>query len=287
MTTSETTRLRALLEAAALPACEAHYDGAMGEWSVHGADGERVADVRWHGVEPWPGDGPVTEARAKLCAALPTVLPGLLDEADRLRAELRDARADLAALTALRPRDPRRTGHRCACCGREGAPDEDGLCPWCDGDIAREQELETLRARLHRARDVVEQIPMYLGATWWGQQLRAAMCEEATAAGYAGGDHWDEGDGTKRGEEMLALVVATARREGAEARLREEIARARADERAACALIADAAKVQREERLAALAAEGLSQHDPARLCLVVAISDAESIAAKIRGRGEP
>ena len=29
------------------------------------------------------------------------------------------------------------------------------------------------------ARDVVEQIPMYLGATWWGQQLRAAMCEEA------------------------------------------------------------------------------------------------------------
>ena len=87
--------------------------------------------------------------------------------------------AQLGALTALRPRDPRRTGHRCACCGREGAPDEDGLCPWCDGDIAREQELETLRARLHRARDVVEQIPMYLGATGWGQQLRAAMCEEA------------------------------------------------------------------------------------------------------------
>lgn len=134
-------------------------------------DGHQCAVGNYHG---WGTTPPAAIAAVVGVHGWPVA--EILAPGEPTRAELV---AQLAALTALRPRDPRRTGHRCACCGREGAPDEDGLCPWCDGDIAREQELETLRARLHRARDVVEQIPMYLGATWWGQQLRAAMCEEA------------------------------------------------------------------------------------------------------------
>lgn len=76
--------------------------------------------------------------------------------------------------------------------------------------------------------------------------------------------------------------------EMSEERLAEIEARANAaveGEREACAAVADAVKTEREERLAALTAEGISAHDPARLALVVAIMDAETIAAKIRARG--
>jgi hypothetical protein len=56
----------------------------------------------------------------------------------------------LGALQALRPRDPHRTEVKCACCGREGAPFEDGLCSWCNGatgvEMKRDEAMRVLRA---------------------------------------------------------------------------------------------------------------------------------------------
>jgi hypothetical protein len=53
----------------------------------------------------------------------------------------------LDAAESLRPRDPHRTGHRCACCGREGAPEADALCPWCSEGRAAERERDDARAQ--------------------------------------------------------------------------------------------------------------------------------------------
>lgn len=62
-------------------------------------------------------------------------------------------------------------------------------------------------------------------------------------------------------------------------------ARAVAEEREACAEIARAAREPREARLRRLEREGIDTHDPARLALIVAITDAERIEAEIRARG--
>lgn len=62
-------------------------------------------------------------------------------------------------------------------------------------------------------------------------------------------------------------------------------AEAIAAEREACARVCEAKAAERGERLRALESEGISPHDPARLSLVVAITDAELCAEKIRARG--
>jgi hypothetical protein len=58
----------------------------------------------------------------------------------------------LDAAESLRPRDPHRTGHRCACCGREGAPEADALCPWCSEGRAAERERDDARAEVETLR---------------------------------------------------------------------------------------------------------------------------------------
>jgi hypothetical protein len=62
-------------------------------------------------------------------------------------------------------------------------------------------------------------------------------------------------------------------------------AEAVAAERERCARLCDEVARERGERLRALESEGISPHDPARLALVVAITDAERCAAKIRAGG--
>lgn len=92
----ETTRLRAMLERAALPACEAECMGHGKLWCVTTRDAvvanhrAFVADIVWAAPEPM-GSGVVTEARARLFAAIPTALPGLLDAAERAEREHREA----------------------------------------------------------------------------------------------------------------------------------------------------------------------------------------------------
>ncbi len=95
MDESETTRLRALLERAALPACEARLCEAeplpwpawyvMPTTATISRDGERIAEVMWDGPGLWSNDATATvaAARARLFAAIPTALPGLLDAAER------------------------------------------------------------------------------------------------------------------------------------------------------------------------------------------------------------
>ena len=88
MDESETTRLRALLERAALPACEA-VDNGVGEWSV-----THAGPPPWTVAELWDSPAASTdavEARARLFAAIPTALPGLLDAAERVEREHREA----------------------------------------------------------------------------------------------------------------------------------------------------------------------------------------------------
>jgi hypothetical protein len=88
MNESETTRLRALLKRAALPACEA-VDNGVGEWSV-----THAGPPPWTVAELWDSPAASTdavEARARLFAAIPTALPGLLDAAERVEREHREA----------------------------------------------------------------------------------------------------------------------------------------------------------------------------------------------------
>lgn len=105
-----------------------------------------------------------------------------------LRAQLAAVTAERDALAALRPRDPHRTGHRCACCGREDAPGADDVCQWCSDGMATMRERDVARA---------QQAPLVACV----DALRAA----ATAAG------WRDADAT--GEHLVAWV----RRESAEA----------------------------------------------------------------------
>ena len=97
MDTTETTRLRALCERAALPACEAQHMRDDGAWCVVAAQGERraiIAEVTWALPEPLASDR-VTAARAKLYAEAPAAIPALCDTLDA-----RDR--GLAAVTAHR-----------------------------------------------------------------------------------------------------------------------------------------------------------------------------------------
>ncbi len=102
-------------------------------------------------------------------------------ERDSLRAQLAAVTAERDALAALRPRDPHRTGHRCACCGREGASGADDVCPWCSDGLATMRERDVARA---------QQAPLVACV----DALRAA----ATAAG------WRDADAS--GETLVAWV---------------------------------------------------------------------------------
>ena len=97
MDTSETTRLRALLERAALPACEAGrdrgdnlcvYQTGRHQWTV-----AEVSDSP-------DASADAIEARAELFAAIPTALPGLLDRVERAERERDDLAATLETRTA-------------------------------------------------------------------------------------------------------------------------------------------------------------------------------------------
>jgi hypothetical protein len=68
-----------------------------------------------------------------------------LDALD-LVAEVRRLTAAVQRLESLRPHPLHRTGHRCACCGREGAPEADTLCPWCREAQEAEAQRDALRA---------------------------------------------------------------------------------------------------------------------------------------------
>lgn len=188
MDATDTLRLRALLERA-----------TPGPWSAVRRSILRHVDGEPDMVATASGGSDDAAADAALIVAAVNALPALCDEVDRLRDELRDARADLDAQSFLRPHPSKRTGIRCARCGRDGGVDcgdDMPVCPWCSDAVTAEVERE------------------------------------------------------------------------------------------ACAGIAAATQRQREERLRALDAEGVGEHDPARLCLVVAIKDAEEIARKIRARGD-
>lgn len=93
----DTTRLRALCERAALPACEARLLRDDGAWCVVVPQGGEfcavIAELSWSGVEPF-GGGAVTEARAQLYAEAPAAIVGLCDARDQLVAD--------AAATAAR-----------------------------------------------------------------------------------------------------------------------------------------------------------------------------------------
>ena len=151
----DTTRLRALLDGIALPwsAQMTVVDGDEVECLAlvlcpYGDDGDKttVAEIDM-GYDVECDDG-----HAALIVAAVNAFPTLLDKADAL-----------AALTALRPRDPHRTGHGCACCGREGAPDEEGLCPWCREGSVAEQERDEMAARRDDALADYAAVNEYLG----------------------------------------------------------------------------------------------------------------------------
>lgn len=96
MTNDETTRLRALLERAALPACEAGRD--RGDNLCVYQTGRHQWTVVEVSESPDASDDAI-EARAQLFAAIPTALPGLLDAAER--AERADALLDSAGRRIL------------------------------------------------------------------------------------------------------------------------------------------------------------------------------------------
>lgn len=141
--------------------------------------------VRGVEVRPYLAKGCVAEILA----------PGEPTRAE-LAAQLAAVTAERDALAALRPRDPHRTGHRCACCGREGAPGADDVCPWCSDGMATMRERDVARA---------QQAPLVACV----DALRAA----ATAAG------WRDADAT--GEHLVAWV-RRGEREACAARLERE-----------------------------------------------------------------
>lgn len=73
-------------------------------------------------------------------------------EAAAEAAELLALRAEVQRLESLRPHPLHRTGHRCACCGREGAPEAETLCMWCREAMEVEAQRDEARAALADAR---------------------------------------------------------------------------------------------------------------------------------------
>ncbi len=90
-------------------------------------------------------------------------------EAAAEAAELVSLRAEVQRLESLRPHPLHRTGHRCACCGREGAPEADTLCPWC-------REAQEVEAQRDEARGALAD------ATAQRDKVRADMREALEAA---------------------------------------------------------------------------------------------------------
>ncbi len=144
----------------------------------------------------------------------------------RRAAEVAALRARVAELERLQPHPLHRTGHRCACCGREGAPEADTLCPWC----REAQDVEAQRDRLQRACD--EGLPReYLECpACHAQHIEGPRHDNPAIDGrkrphhthrcYGCGHVWDAGrwsfgaDVPKPAPESAALDAA--RREGAE-----------------------------------------------------------------------
>lgn len=138
MDRTERTRLRALYEGIALPLSSEPLGGTAIE--IENAEGVYIGSVD---IDDGPGfdASESTESHAALIVGAVNAMPSLLDA--------------VAAAEALRPRDPHRTGHRCACCGREGAPEADGLCPWCSEAHATERERDSLRVALDLRNDTI------------------------------------------------------------------------------------------------------------------------------------
>jgi hypothetical protein len=153
-----------------------------------GDDGHRCAVVGdYHGWGTTPPSAIAAVVGLHGWPVREILAPGEMTRAE-LAAQLAAVTAERDALAALRPRDPHRTGHRCACCGREGAPGADDVCPWCSDGMATQRERDVARA---------QQAPLVACV----DALRAA----ATAAG------WRDADAT--GEHLVAWVRRGAMRE--------------------------------------------------------------------------
>ena len=151
-----------------------------------------VARERWRCPDGHHEMTPMAAARAwayRNCVMGAILAPSEPTRAE-LAAQLAAVTAERDALAALRPRDPHRTGHRCACCGREGAPGADDVCPWCSDGMATQRERDVARA----------------------QQTPLVACVDAlrSAARDAG---WRDADAS--GEALVAWVRRGGAREGA------------------------------------------------------------------------
>ena len=158
MDTTERARLRALLRGIARP------------WAAVDRieDGEAIAEgtvVMCPGGDDFPPDEVAIidmgfddgcdEAHAALIVGAVNALPMLLDALDA---------ADARATAAERERDEARAD----------------LAVSAETAHAIAIERDVLRHRLARVIVAADQIPQHLGATWWGQQLRAALVTPAT-----------------------------------------------------------------------------------------------------------
>ena len=176
MDATERARLRALCEAATPGPWDAIYDEDAGEWMVRTGHAD-VAVLTWQRAIDALGLSPMTMRTAAFIAASRTAIPALLDDSERLDAAERERDETRAEVERLRAESEERlrTIQRVAeAVAAEPPMDLVARVRW---QVA---EVERLRHRLGRVIVAADQIPQHLGATWWGQRLRAALVPPAT-----------------------------------------------------------------------------------------------------------
>ena len=176
MDATERARLRALCEAATPGPWDAIYDEDAGEWMVRTGHAD-VAVLTWQQAIDALGLSPMTMRTAAFIAASRTAIPALLDDSERLDAAERErdeARAEVERLRAESEERLRTIQRVAEAVAAEPPMDLVARVRW---QVA---EVERLRHRLGRVIAAADHIPQHLGATWWGQRLRAALVPPAT-----------------------------------------------------------------------------------------------------------
>ena len=184
MDTTERARLRALLRGITRPwaAVDRIEDGeAIAEGTVVVCPGGDDFPPDEVAIIDMGFDDGCDEAHAALIVGAVNALPMLLDALDAADArataaerERDEARAEVERLRAESEERLRTIQRVAEAVAAEPPMDLVARVRW---QVA---EVERLRHRLGRVIVAADQIPQHLGATWWGQRLRAALVPPAT-----------------------------------------------------------------------------------------------------------
>ena len=168
MDAKERAHLRALCEDVALPL---RAECTLSGHELVDANDEYIGDIETGHSDD---DEWCDEVHADLIVGAVNALPALLDALDAAERDRDEARAEVERLRAESEERLRTIQRVAEAVAAEPPMDLVARVRW---QVA---EVERLRHRLGRVIVAADQIPQHLGATWWGQRLRAALVPPAT-----------------------------------------------------------------------------------------------------------